>query len=155
MTVLQICQRDVDLVDLDESAWAAAERMHQRSVGSLIVLNRLNQPIGIVTDRDLVVKILAPEKSPRTTRVRDIMTAPVKTVLDDASVEWALSVMRDGEIRRLPVVDGEGRLVGVVTLDDVLTMLAHEFHEIGRLLNRQTPRAVVIHPNDESRSASE
>ena len=140
MTVLQICQRDVDLVDLDESAWAAAERMHQRSVGSLIVLNRLNQPIGIVTDRDLVVKILAPEKSPRTTRVRDIMTTPVKTVLDSASVEWALSVMRDSEIRRLPVVDGEGRLVGVMTLDDILTMLANEFHEIGRLLNRQTPR---------------
>jgi CBS domain-containing protein len=144
MTVLQICQRDVDLVDLDESAWAAAERMHQRAVGSLIVLDRLHQPIGIVTDRDLVVKVLAAEKAPRTTRVRDIMT-----VLESASIEWALSAMRDGEIRRLPVVDGEGRLVGVLALDDILAVLASEFHEIGRLLNRQTPRAAVARPREE------
>jgi CBS domain-containing protein len=149
MTVLQICQRDVDLVDLDESAWAAAERMHQRAVGSLIVLDRLHQPIGIVTDRDLVVKVLAAEKAPRTTRVRDIMTTPVKTVLESASIEWALSAMRDGEIRRLPVVDGEGRLVGVLALDDILAVLASEFHEIGRLLNRQTPRAAVARPREE------
>jgi CBS domain-containing protein len=149
MTVLRVCRRDVDLVDLDESAWAAAERMHQRSVGSLIVLNHLHQPIGILTDRDLVVKVLAPEKAPRTTRVRDIMTTPVKKVLESASIEWALSAMCDGEVRRLPVVDGEGRLVGVLALDDVLSVLAHEFHEIGRLLNRQTPRAAVASPNKE------
>ena len=140
MTISQICQRDVDLVDQDESAWAAAERMHQRSVGSLIVLDRYRQPIGIVTDRDLVVKVLAAEKSPRTTRVRDIMAAPVKTVLETSTVEWTLSLMRSGEVRRLPVVDGEGRLVGVVTLDDVLSLLASEFSQIGHLLDCQAPR---------------
>jgi CBS domain-containing protein len=124
MTVLQICRRDVDLVDPDESAWAAAERMHQRSVDALVVLNRLNQPVGIVTNRDLVEKVLAPEKSPRTTRVRDIMTTPVQTVPDQASVEWALAMMRDSAIRCLPVVDGEGRLVGVLTLEDILRIVA-------------------------------
>ena len=149
MTVVQICQRDVDLIDLDESAWAAAERMHQRAVGSLIVLNHQHQPLGILTDRDLVVKVLAPEKSLRTTRVRDIMTTPVKTVLESASIEWALAVMRDNEIRRLPVVDGDGKLVGVLALDDILSVLAKEFHEIGRLLNRQTPRAAIVRPGDD------
>jgi CBS domain-containing protein len=143
MAIGGICRRDVDLVDLDESAWAAAERMLQRSVGSLIVINRFQQPIGIVTDRDLVVKVLAPERLPRTTRVREIMTAPVKTVLEDASVESALGLMRSAEVRRLPVVDPEGRLIGVVTLDDILSLLATEFEQIGRLLRRQTPQAAV------------
>ena len=124
MLVSQICQRDVDLVDLDESAWAAAERMRQRAVGSLIVLNRIKQPIGIITDRDLVVKVLAVERSARTTRVRDIMTEPVKTILESASIEGVLSRMRSCSMRRLPVVDREGRLVGVVTLDNILSLLA-------------------------------
>jgi CBS domain-containing protein len=147
MTVLQVCRRDVDLVDLDESAWAAAERMRQRSVGSLVVLNDQNQPIGIVTNRDLVEKVLAPERSSRTTRVRDIMAAPVKTVPDQASVEWALTIMRDSQIRRLPVIDGEGRLVGLLTLDDILRVVAGELHEMGRLLQRQAPRAVAPPPD--------
>jgi CBS domain-containing protein len=148
MTVSQVCQRQVDLVDLDESAWTAAERMHQRAVGSLIVLNRERHPIGIVTDRDLVVKVIAAERVPRTTRVRDIMTSPVKTVLESASLEWALALMRDVEIRRLPVVDGGGRLVGILALDDVLAHLANEFHDIGRILGQQTPRAVVTPPGE-------
>jgi CBS domain-containing protein len=143
MSVGRICQRDVDLVDLDESAWAAAERMHQRSVGSLIVLNEDRQPVGIVTDRDLVINVLAHEREPRTTRVRDIMTAPVKSISEDGAIETALSLMRSGEFRRMPVVDREGRLVGVLTLDDVLSLLAEEFTDIGRLLDRQTPRAAA------------
>jgi CBS domain-containing protein len=149
MTIARICRRDVDLVDLDESAWAAAERMLQRSVGSLVVINRFQQPIGIVTDRDLVVKVLAPERLPRTTRVREIMTGPVKTALETDTIESALMLMRGGEIRRLPVVDTVGRLVGVVTLDDILALLASEFEEIGRLLRRQTPQAVAsLSPRD-------
>mgnify|MGYP001828589905 FL=1 len=143
MSVGRICQRDVDLVDLDESAWAAAERMHQRSVGSLVVLNDDRQPIGIVTDRDLAINVLAHEREPRTTRVREIMTAPVKTISEDAAIEVALSLMRSGEFRRIPVVDHEGRLVGVLSLDDVLSLLAEEFAEIGQLLDRQTPRAAA------------
>ncbi len=148
MTVSQVCQRQVDLVDLDESAWTAAERMHQRAVGSLVVLDRERRPIGIVTDRDLVVKVIAAERTPRTTRVRDIMNAPVKTVLESASLKWALGLMRDGEIRRLPVVDGIGRLVGILALDDVLAYWAHELHDVGQILDQQTPRAVATSPDE-------
>ena len=148
MTVSRVCQRQVDLVDLDESAWTAAERMHQRAVGSLIVLNRERQPIGILTDQDLVVKVIAAERVPRTTRVRDIMTAPVKTVPESASLKRALALMCDGKLRRLPVVDAVGRLVGILALDDVLAHLAHEFHDIGRILDQQTPRAVVAPPSE-------
>jgi CBS domain-containing protein len=123
MTVSQICQRDVDLVDLDESAWAAADRMQRRSVGVLFVLNKLKQPIGMVTDGDLVVKVLAPEKSPRTTRVRDILQTPVQAIPQTLPIHGLLPIFRAGRVSRLPVVDHAGKLVGVVTLDDVLALL--------------------------------
>ena len=148
MTVSQICHSAVDLVDLDESAWAAAERMLQRAVGSLIVLNRERQPIGIVTNRDLVVKVMATERLPRMTRVRDIMTSPVKTILNTSTVPWALSLMRSGEVRRLPVVDGGGKLVGILTLNDVFSYLARKPGDIGRLLDQQPPRAVASPPDE-------
>ena len=127
MTVSQICRREVDLVDPGESAWAAAERMLRRGVGSLIVLDQDRHPVGIVTDRDLVAKVMAPEHMPRMTRVRDIMTAPVKTIADKSSVAVAFAVMRDSGVHYLPVVDDEDKLVGILTLGEVLAHLAREF----------------------------
>ncbi len=132
MTVSRICRREVDLVDLNESAWAAAERMLQRAVDSLIVLDRDRHPIGIVTEWDLVVKVIAAEKRPRTTRVRDIMTAPVRTILDSTSLPQALSLIRGDGLRHLSVVDGEGKLVGILTLDDILSYLTRESGDFHR-----------------------
>jgi len=126
MAVLQICRREVDLVDTDESAWAAAERMVQRGAGSLVVVNQQRRPIGIVTDRDLVVKVMAAEKFARTTRVRDIMTSPVIMVLESDSVSRAYEVTRASGIRHLPVVDPVGRLVGILSLDEILSHLTRD-----------------------------
>jgi CBS-domain-containing membrane protein len=71
------------------------------------------------------------------------MTADPKTVSEDASIESALSLMRGGRFRRVPVVDGDGKLVGLLSLDDVLILLAEEFTQIGQLLERETPRGVA------------
>jgi CBS domain-containing protein len=133
----------VDTAGLDESVTAAAERMHQRAVGSLVVLNYARTPIGIVTDRDLVERVLSKGLSGVDTLVRDIMTADPKIVSEETPIESALALMRSGRFRRLPVVDGEQQLVGMITLDDILMLLAEEFTQIGRLLERETPRAVL------------
>jgi len=138
MTVAQVCRREVDLVDPDESAWAAAERMLQRSVGSLLVLDQRRRPIGVVTCHDLVVKVMASEKSPRTTRVRDIMTAPAQTVLHTASVSWAISVMCADDLRCLAVVDGHGRLVGILSMSDALRYLVDEDPQVRDSLGWKT-----------------
>ena len=71
------------------------------------------------------------------------MTRTPVTVSEDDSIESALSLMRSGRFRRLPVVAGEGKLAGLVSLDDVLMLLAEGFVEIGRLLQQETPRGVV------------
>ncbi len=130
MAVSQVCRRDVDLVDPDESAWAAAERMLRREVGSLVVLDQERRPVGIITHRDLVVHVMATERSPRTTRVREIMTSPVRTIQEHRGVAQAYCLMRSSSVDYLPVVDVHGKLVGILTLDDILV---HTEREQGHL----------------------
>jgi CBS domain-containing protein len=144
MSVGRICQRSVDVAEPHESVCTAAERMHQRSVGALVVVDRNSRPLGILTDRDLVVRILARGSDPFATAVESVMTPVPKTVVEHAPIEDALSLMRSGAFRRLPVVDGEGALVGLVTLDDILMLLSEEFLQVGRLLEQETPRAAAM-----------
>jgi CBS domain-containing protein len=134
----------VDTATFDESAEVAAERMHQRAVGTLVVVNDAAQPIGIVTDRDLVTRVLAPGRIASDTQLREVMTAAPKTIFENDSIESALTLMRRGNFRRVPVVDSSNKLVGLVTLDDILMLLAEEFSDIGNLLERETPRAVAL-----------
>lgn len=143
MTVGRICQRQVDLADKDENVWRAAERMHQRTVGALVVLNEARQPIGILTDRDLMIAVIAENRDPHTTTVGQVMTKPVKTVSEKEAIEAALALMQSGAFRRLPVVDAQGQLVGLVSLDDMLMLLGEELACISQLLQRETPRAAA------------
>jgi CBS domain-containing protein len=139
MSVGQICVREVDTANPDESVAAAAERMHQRAVGTLVVVNGADQVVGIITDRDLMSRVLAKGRVPTETSLGEVMTVSPKTVSEQTSIESALLIMRSGRFRRIPVVDRENRLVGLITLDDILMLLAEEFTQIGRLLTRETP----------------
>ena len=143
MSVGRICVRDVDLADPSESVVHAAERMNQRAVGTLVVLDGDSQPVGIVTDRDLVERVLATRRNAYTTTVGEVMSANPKTVAEEESIEAALALMRSSRIRRLPVTNREGQLVGLLSLDDVLMLLAEEFTQVGRLLERETPSGVA------------
>jgi CBS domain-containing protein len=143
MSVGRICVREVDTAEPDESVAVVAQRMHQRAVGTLVVVNNASQVVGIVTDRDLVSRVLAKGLSPVETVLREVMTMAPKTVSEETPIESALLIMRSGKFRRIPVVDHRNKLLGLVTLDDVLMLLAEEFTQIGRLLQRETPRAVA------------
>ena len=143
MSIGRICQRNVDLADADESVRFVAERMHQRSVGSLVVLDEWKRPIGIITDRDIVIRVIAAGKDPDMTQVCEAMTASPRTVTENTSIEQAIRLMRSGVFRRLPVVDRDGKLVGLVAADDILCPLAEEFADVGRLLERETPQEVA------------
>jgi signal-transduction protein with cAMP-binding, CBS, and nucleotidyltransferase domain len=117
--------------------------MHQRSVGTLVVVNHLSQVVGIVTDRDLVVRVLAKGLNPNATFLHEVMTVAPKTIGENTPLETALLIMRTGRFRRIPVVDSHFKLIGILTLDDILMLLAEEFTQIGRLLKRETPRAIA------------
>lgn len=136
-----ICQRDLDLIGPDESVATAADRMRQRTVGSLIVVDGSKHPLGIVTDRDLVIRALADARDADSTPVSEAMTPDIVVATSDTSTNSALRLMRDGPFRRLPIVNHEGVLIGLVTIDDMLIRIGREFGEIGSLIELETPAA--------------
>jgi CBS domain-containing protein len=144
MSVGRICQRAVDFVDPVETVFRAAERMRDRTVGALVVLDNARRPVGILTDRDVVLRVVAAGRNPYDTAVVEVMTRDLKTATEDTPIELAVSQMRAGAFRRLPVVDDDGRLLGLVTLDDVLMLLCEEFNSIGELLKCETPASAAF-----------
>ena len=87
MSVGRVCVREVDTARPDESVIVVAQRMHQRAVGTLVVTNNSSQVVGIVTDRDLVSRVLAKGMDPAEMTVRDVMTMAPKTVSEDTPIE--------------------------------------------------------------------
>ena len=143
MSVGRICVREVDTAEVSETVQAAADRMHARNVGTLVVLDALQKPLGIVTDRDLAIRVVAKGRDPFTTTVGDVMTMSPRSILENTPIEQAISLMRRGPYRRLPVVDHNDRLVGLLSIDDVLDLLAEEFREIGALLKAERPEVLA------------
>ncbi|NIP85087.1 MAG: CBS domain-containing protein [Planctomycetales bacterium] len=143
MSAGAFCTREVDLADADESVRDAAARMRDRNVGTLLVLDNDKMPIGILTDRDLTLRVLASGLDSYQTRVGEVMTSVPATINEETSLDAALGVMRSGPYRRLPVVDAQGSLVGLLSVDDVLDVLADEFRQIGELLQREGPRSLA------------
>jgi len=139
MSVGQICSRQVMLAGPDETVAEAARRMLEQRVGTLVVLDKSAKPIGMVTDRDLVLRVLAAGKDPLPTRVSDVMTHDPQVVVEDAPIESALALMRTGSFRRIPVVNRDGELVGILSVDDVLALIAEEFAHISAVLEQQEP----------------
>jgi CBS domain-containing protein len=143
MSVGRICVREVDIAEAEETAQVAAQRMHDRKVGALVILNKAREPIGIITDRDLTVRVLSRGLDGVQTLLADVMTRSPKTVGEETAIEEAVRVMRRGVFRRLPVVDKSGKLAGLVTLDDILDLLTEEIREIGGILAQETPRSLA------------
>lgn len=139
MSVGRICTRSTDVTYAAESVQIAARRMLDRNVGCLVVVNQRQEPVGIVTDRDLALRVLSAAKDPGTTVVGDVMTADVQTVSETTPIEDALRIMRSGPYRRVPVTDANNVLIGVISLDDILDLLTEEFNSIGKLLRKEAP----------------
>lgn len=143
MSVGRICVRTVDLAEGREPVQAAAQRMHARNVGTLVVLGSDKRPVGLITDRDLAVRVLANGRDPNQTTVSDVMTPFPQTINEHTPIEVALQLMRVEKCRRLPVIDDNYQLVGVVSLDDILQLLIEEFREIGLLLRQESPQLLA------------
>jgi CBS domain-containing protein len=143
MSIGHICSRSVDTAELSDSALTAAHRMNDRQVGTLVVIDKERRVLGIVTDRDLVTRVLMESRDPNTTNLWEVMSQLPRTVTEEMSIEETLLQMRSGPYRRLPVVNAEGRLAGIVSVDDVLSHIAAEFGEIGNLLREQAPESLA------------
>ncbi len=133
----------VDTAAPDETAHAVADRMRQRNVGTVIVVDADRRPVGIVTDRDLVTRVLADRRDPKEVTVAEIMTRRPTTVTEHGARDIALLLMSEGGFRRLPVVDADRRLVGVLALDDVVRTLALDLSRVLGVIDAQNPDSVA------------
>ncbi len=140
MTIGTICNREVITVQPDATVLHAAMLMRQYHVGDVVVIqSRKNKmiPIGIVTDRDIVVELVATELDCKVITVGDIVISKLITVKESAGMFEAMQLMADKGIRRLPVVDDDGELVGIITLDDLLLLLSRELSALTKLVTRE------------------
>lgn len=140
MTIGAICNHKVITVKPDDSVLHAASLMRQHHIGNVVVAKKHHDktiPIGIITDRDVVVEITATELDPQAITVGDIMLSKIETIKDSAGILEAIQLMSQKGIRRLPVVDDHGALTGIFTMDDALSLLAKEIGMIGTLLAQE------------------
>ena len=138
----EACKRNVVVVKRHTAIPAAAKLMRHEHVGCLVVVDDLDErvPVGIVTDRDIVVGVVAAELDPSTMKVGEIMSErPVTVTEDDDSLD-TLRMMRLKGVRRVPVVSPAGLLVGIVTLDDLLGVLAGEFDNLVHTIDNERSR---------------
>lgn len=141
MTVGEICTRPVVTALPDETIPEAARRMRDRNVGDLVVADSLGRPIGMLTDRDIVVSAVAQSPDRLTSLlVSDVMTADPVTARETDSIDVALKYMRAKGIRRLPVIGPDGQLQGILALDDLLGVMSTELREMVGLVAREQQR---------------
>lgn len=142
----QVCNRTVVVVAKDTTLADAAKLMREHHVGSLVVAQNTygRKPVGIVTDRDMVVEVMAADLDYRTLTVGEIMGDKLVVARESDDTLDTLKLMRARGVRRLPVVTEKGDLAGIVTIDDLLEIVAEELedvvHAIGNEQSRESKR---------------
>jgi CBS domain-containing protein len=120
MKIRDIMSKDVALTSPDESIQAAAQKMADADAG-ILPIGENDRLVGMITDRDIAVRAVANALDPRSTRVREVMTAEVMYCFEDEDVNHVVQNMAELQVRRLPVVNRDKRLVGIVSVGDIAT----------------------------------
>jgi CBS domain-containing protein len=130
----RICTRVVVTATPDESVLSVTRRMAEHDVGAVVVVSAAGMPLGIVTDRDIVLRVVAGALAPAGTPVSMVMSRALRTVDESLPIEQALGTMASARIRRLVVTGEGGALRGIVSMDDVLELLAEEAASVRKVL---------------------
>jgi len=143
MSVGFFCNREVVVTKPDATIVEVAALMRHHHVGDVVVVEQredLPIPVGIVTDRDIVVELIATEIPFATVTIRDIMNDELITVQEEDGIWDTLQRMRHHGIRRVPVVNDRGGLEGILTVDDLLELLAEEMGALAGIIGREIGR---------------
>ena len=124
MKVIDMAGHEVATITADKTISDCARQMRLEHVGSLVVVNDDQTPLGMITDRDIAIEVVARNLDPMKLTVRDVMTTPVVTAGPSESMVVALARMREFGVRRLPIVDEEGKLVGVISNSNLVEELS-------------------------------
>ena len=126
MTCAELMTKSVAFCWRDDRADVAARVMRDRNIGALVVVGPDNRPVGMITDRDLAVGICANAEDSYYKRVKEIMRSPVVCCHDSEEIAAVLKAMTENHVRRVPIVDADGRLVGIISVDDLARSLDSE-----------------------------
>lgn len=143
MAIGEICSRDVVFVRRGESVATAARQMRENHVGCLVVADETDGkrvPVGMLTDRDITVAVVAPNLDAAAILVGDVMSGELLSVQEDAGIGETVELMRVRGIRRLPVTDADGTLIGLVAADDIMSLLAEEIGGLAGMISREEKR---------------
>lgn len=126
--------KEVAMISPRATVSEAAHGMSVHGVGAVVVVSDDGRPIGMLTDRDIVLRVVAEGRDPTRTAVEDVMTHGTAYLSHDASIQDATEIMRDCGMRRLPLVDDAGRIDGLVSLDDIVLLLGMELGNVSAAL---------------------
>lgn len=136
MSIGELCNREVIVIGPDASIREAIRLMRNYHVGDLVVVEQNGQqriPLGVLTDRDVVIEVLAEDVDLDSVTVRDVMSAPVVSCRDGEDLIEVIDRMRAAGVRRIPVVNAQGGLEGILAVDDVLELMAEQTSILARL----------------------
>jgi CBS domain-containing protein len=137
MSLERICNKDVVTISPEATVLEAARQMHSKHIGCLVVIDDSSRPLGILTDRDIVLKVVAGEKTAAETAVKEIMSTNPTMVNVNYDVLDAVRLMHNRGVRRLPVVDEHRHLLGITTMDDVLMVFSAELRDMAGAVQKE------------------
>ena len=143
MKIGEVCSREVYIYTPEEPLASAVAEMTKRHIGALVIVESEPgrvRPVGIVTDRDVVRAQVELKRELSSMTIRDVMTSDPLTISDSSGLAEAIERMRARRVRRAPVVDVRGDLVGIVSLDDLLPIVAEELGALAQLVGNQARR---------------
>ena len=141
MPISECCNIGVVCCDTEDSVATVSALMRKHHVGDVIVVDGKNDnrvPVGIITDRDIVIETLALDIDAKLFTAGDLMTSPVVTVKESSGFIETLRLMRSHQVRRMPVVTRDGAIFGIVAADDIVRLLAMELSMITDAIAEQT-----------------
>ncbi|WP_254862841.1 CBS domain-containing protein [Halovivax gelatinilyticus] len=137
MPIENLARSDVITAPTDESVEELASTMDEQSVGSIVITDG-DEPVGIVTDRDLAMRVLGDGTDPESATAEDVMTDELTTIERGSGFYQAAEMMSENAVRRLPVTD-DGHLAGIITADDFTELLADEQAQLSTIIQAQRP----------------
>ena len=143
MSAGEYCNREVVVVLKSEPVSEAISLMRSHHVGDVVVVETTatgTKPVGILTDRDIVLEILAEGVDLGAVSIGDVMSYELVTVTEDTKLIDTIKLMRDKGVRRIPVVSQQGELEGLLSVDDILELLAEQLTDIVDLINKELNR---------------
>lgn len=140
MSAGEYCNRDVVVVEQSESIREAIKLMRDHHVGDVVVveiLENASRPVGVLTDRDIVIEILAKDVELDSVNVGAVMSYKLATVTEDTKLMDAIKIMRTNGVRRLLVVNAKDELQGILSVDDILELIVEQLTDVVGLISKE------------------